>query len=61
MLRDDGDRHHAAVRALAFKWQRIIFRCWRNNTPYDEKRYLNQLRSKGSRFLNYLDPPHEST
>jgi len=32
--------HHAAVRALAFKWQRIIFRCWKDRCPYDEARYL---------------------
>jgi transposase len=36
----DGKSHHAAVRALAFKWQRIIFRCWKDRCPYDESRYL---------------------
>ena len=25
-------------RALAFKWQRIIWRCWQNHTPYDDAR-----------------------
>jgi transposase len=44
----DGQRalnkaHHAAVRALAFKWIRILFRCWQNRTPYDETIYLNAL------------------
>jgi hypothetical protein len=29
MQRDLGKKHHAAVRALAYKWIRIIFRCWR--------------------------------
>ena len=28
--------HQAAVRALAFKWIRILFRCWKDRTPYDE-------------------------
>jgi transposase len=28
--------HHAAVRSLAYKWQRILFRCWKNRTPYQE-------------------------
>jgi ribosomal protein S15P/S13E len=38
-----GKGHHAAVRALAFKWIRILFRCWKNRTPYDEKTYLDAL------------------
>ena len=29
--------HHAAVRALAFKWMRILFRCWHSHTPYREE------------------------
>jgi hypothetical protein len=28
--RDQGKDHHAAVRALAFKWIRIVFRCWQD-------------------------------
>src|SRR6185295_11565539 len=31
-----GAAHHPAVRALAFKWIRILFRCWQARTPYDE-------------------------
>ncbi len=38
-----GNSHHAAVRALAFKWIRILFRCWKNRTPYDEQVYLQSL------------------
>lgn len=38
-----GKRHHAAVRSLAFKWIRILFRCWKDRTPYDEARYLEAL------------------
>jgi hypothetical protein len=38
--KEDGKSHHAAVRALTFKWQRIIFRCWKDRCPYDESRYL---------------------
>ena len=40
--------HHAAVRALAFKWQRILFRCWKDHQPYDEAKYLEALRRRGS-------------
>jgi len=35
-----GKRHHMAVRALAFKWIRILFRCWRDRVPYSEGRYV---------------------
>lgn len=38
--------HHAAVRALAFKWIRILYRCWKDRTPYDEARYLETLRRR---------------
>jgi hypothetical protein len=23
-----GQQHHAIIRSLAFKWMRILFRCW---------------------------------
>ena len=48
-----GKSHQAAVRALAFKWIRIIYRCWQTRTPYDEVKYLEGLRRKGSSLLNY--------
>lgn len=51
--RAKGKSHHAAVRALAFKWVRIIFRCWQTRTAYDEVQYLESLRRKGSPLLNY--------
>jgi len=48
-LREDEKKsHHAAVRALAFKWIRIIFRCWKEGKPYDEQVYLQSLRRRGS-------------
>lgn len=43
-----GKGHHAAVRALAFKWLRILFRCWKERTPYDEVKYLAALQKHGS-------------
>jgi hypothetical protein len=51
--RDKGASHQAAVRALAFKWIRILFRCWQNRTPYNESVYLNALERRGSPLLNY--------
>jgi hypothetical protein len=47
--------HHTAVRALAFKWQRIIWRCWQNHAPYDERIYEAALRRRGSELVNLLD------
>src|SRR5215813_1283310 len=41
---DEKKSHHAAVRALAYKWIRIIFRCWKDGKPYDERVYLDSLR-----------------
>jgi transposase len=52
--RANGQKHNAAVRALAFKWIRIIFRCWKDGTLYNEVAYVEQLRSKGSPCLQYL-------
>jgi len=44
--RKQGKSHQATLRALAFKWIRIIFRCWKNKTPYDESAYLFALKKR---------------
>jgi transposase len=51
--RAKGKEHHAAVRALAFKWMRIIWKCWQTRTPYNEVVYLETLRKKGSSLLKF--------
>ena len=38
-----GKSTHVAVRALAFKWLRILFRCWQDHTPYSDTRYQQAL------------------
>jgi transposase len=48
-----GKSHQAAVRALAFKWIRIIYSCWQTRTPYSEVRYLESLRKKRSPLLAF--------
>ena len=53
-----GRGHHAAVRSLAFKWIRVIYRCWKERTPYDEETYLASLRRRGSPLLAYLPAPN---
>ena len=40
--------HHAAVCSLAFKWVRIIYRCWKDGKSYDEEIYMQSLRWRGS-------------
>jgi transposase len=50
--RNRGASRQAALRALAFKWIRIIYRCWQNRTPYDEVSYLNALKRRGSPLMN---------
>lgn len=47
---DKGKKYHAIIRALAFKWIRILFRCWHNRTPYDENLYMEALKKRGSIF-----------
>jgi transposase len=46
--RQGGASHHAAVRALAYKWIRILYRCWKTRSPYDESVYLHALRQRRS-------------
>jgi len=53
--RTKGSPHHTAVRALAFKWQRIIFRCWQNHTPYQEASYQAALRKNASPLVTLFD------
>ena len=40
--------HPAAVRALAYKWIRIIFHCWKQRELYDEQIYLQSLQKRRS-------------
>lgn len=50
---EKGKSHNSAIRSLAFKWIRIAFRCWKTKTPYDESKYLEALKEKGSPLLEY--------
>jgi transposase len=54
MQRQKGKTHQGAIRALAFKWIRIVFRCWQDRVPYDEVKYLIALRRKGSPLVQNL-------
>jgi len=54
MQQAKGKGHHAAVRALAFKWIRILWRCWRDRLPYNEATYIAALRRSGSPLAKLL-------
>ena len=56
-LREQGKRHNAAVRALAFKSIRIIFRMWKTRTPYDENVCIQQLKRHNSPPIKFLETP----
>jgi transposase len=47
-LRSKGKGYHAALRALAFKWIRIIYRCWKTGTPYNDEVYTQSLEKRRS-------------
>lgn len=49
-----GKTHQAAIRTLAFKWIRILYRCWQDRKPYDEAKYLLALKKKGSPLVAQL-------
>ncbi len=46
-------QHQAALRALAFKWIRILYRCWVERTPYNESRYLMALQRRQAPLLKF--------
>jgi transposase len=56
-----GKSHSTAVRSLAFKWQRIMFVCWRDRRPYDENTYLAALKRRGSPLNAKLQEPLPAT
>ena len=52
--REKGKTPQMAIRALAFKWIRILWRCWQDRKPYDEAKYLMVLKEKGSPLVKEL-------
>lgn len=53
--RTKGCYHHATVRALAYKWQRIIWRCWQSRKPYEQNTYEAALRKAKSPLVKLFD------
>jgi transposase len=55
--RAKGASHNATIRALAFKWIRVLFRCWVDRVPYNESRYLDALQKRQSPLLKFAAHP----
>lgn len=55
-LRTKGMKHHAAVRSVAYKWIRIMHRCWQDQEPYDDAKYVASLIKRGSPLAAALRP-----
>jgi transposase len=51
-----GKEYHEAIRALAYKWIRIIYRCWQLRVPYDEATYIKSLELRGSPLAKLIAP-----
>lgn len=49
-----GDTHSTALRKLADKWLKIIRHMLNANEPYDEDRYLNELKRKNSPVWQFM-------
>ena len=43
-LRARGNQHHTALRSLAWRWVRILWRIWQDQTVYDEAVCMGQRR-----------------
>jgi transposase len=54
-----GMKHQAAVRALAFKWIRILFQMWKHRKPYDANHYSQALIQANSPLAKLL--PHTAS
>lgn len=59
--RAQGKGHHVAVRAVAFKWIRILFACWKHRIPYDPQRYLQALQHRGSPLATLVNNSPQKT
>lgn len=55
LKRSQGKSRWEALRALAFKWIRIMFRCVASNSPYSDPLYTASLRKKCPDIIPFLD------
>ena len=55
LQRAGGMKHNAAVRKLALRWIRILFRIWKDTTPYDPDKYLKVITNKNPKIKQFLN------
>jgi Transposase IS116/IS110/IS902 family len=53
--RAQGTGRHATLRALAFKWIRILFRMWKDRRPYNNQAYQQALANAQSPLAKLLN------
>jgi transposase len=58
--RAGGQDHALALRNLAAKWLKILYRMWQDRRPYDEATYLNALIRHGSPLVDYMNQNREA-
>jgi transposase len=54
MKREAGKSHFQALRALAFKWIRVLYTCWSKDTPYNESIHLENIKKKSPELWQRL-------
>lgn len=60
LQRAGGMAHHAAIRKLASRWQRILLSVWKSRTPYDDARYTEIMRRKLPALVRFLPATSEN-
>ena len=55
IMKEKTGHHHTAGRALAFKWMRIIYCCWKTQKSYDEVHYVAALTKRNSPIIKRLE------
>lgn len=49
-----GKSRWMALRVVAFKWLRILWRCWKDQVAYSEDRYVRSLQKRGLKLYESL-------
>ena len=52
--REKGKSNWGIYRSLAYKWIRILWKCWQDRKPYNETEYLKALEQRNSPLARRL-------
>lgn len=50
--RTEGKAHHTALRCLAQRWLKILYRMWKDRVPYDETYHQNQQQQRANNTIS---------